>query len=170
MVPHSCCRRIQRSANILGNYFMCWCWEWRTMVAAISHLGYGAPMDSVGWLQVMIYVGMCSVLYQMIGNTLPTRWWWVFSSASEVLARQPPRQIGCCVVLSGKQHHRGMMHVISSGEIWGIRPGDKFSYMMGLRASINHGSCHCSTATMGPHSGFQAYNNQQTYYGTDLHC
>jgi hypothetical protein len=38
------------------------------------------------------------------------------------------------------------------GEIGGIRPGDLFSYTMGLRASSKqHGGRRCPTATMGPH-------------------
>jgi hypothetical protein len=38
------------------------------------------------------------------------------------------------------------------GKIGRIRPGDEFSYTMGLRASIDHGGRRCPTATMGPHS------------------
>jgi hypothetical protein len=52
---------------------------------------------------------------------------------------------------SGQQHCWGMMRGSGGGKV-GYRPGDKFSYTMGLHASIDHGGCRCSTATMGPHS------------------
>jgi hypothetical protein len=51
---------------------MRWCWEWGTMAAAVSHLGHDAPMDVVGWLWVVIYVGIHRDSYQAIGGTLPT--------------------------------------------------------------------------------------------------
>ncbi len=75
-------------------------------------------------------------------------------SSSEPLARQPPHQIGHCAMFSGQQHHWGMMRGGGGGKIGGIRPGDKFFYTMGLRASINHCSQCCPTATMGPHFRF----------------
>jgi hypothetical protein len=43
------------------------------MVAAIGHLGHDASMGVVGWLWVVLYVGIPRVLYQAIGNALPTR-------------------------------------------------------------------------------------------------
>jgi hypothetical protein len=43
------------------------------MVATVGHLGHDALTDVVGWLWVVIYVGIRRVLYQMIGDTLPTR-------------------------------------------------------------------------------------------------
>jgi hypothetical protein len=38
------------------------------------------------------------------------------------------------------------------GKIGGIGPGDKFSYTMGLCASIDHEGCRHPMAAMGPHS------------------
>ena len=64
---------IQQSANILGNCFMCQRWERGTMAAAVGHLGHDASADIVSWLWVVIYVGICRVTYQAIGNTLTTR-------------------------------------------------------------------------------------------------
>jgi hypothetical protein len=64
---------LQQSANILGNNCLHWHWEWGTMVAAVGYLGYNASMDIVGWLWVVIHVGIRRVLYQAINNTLPTR-------------------------------------------------------------------------------------------------
>jgi hypothetical protein len=72
-VPHSRRRRIQQSANILGNYCLHSHWEWGTMAAAVSHLGHNGLMDVVGWLWVVIYVEIRRVSFQAIGNTLPTR-------------------------------------------------------------------------------------------------
>jgi hypothetical protein len=43
------------------------------MAAAIGHLGHNALMDDVGWLWVVLYVGIHRVLYQAIGDTLPMR-------------------------------------------------------------------------------------------------
>jgi hypothetical protein len=43
------------------------------MAAAVGHLGHNASMDIVGWLWIVIYVGICRVSYQAIGNTLPTK-------------------------------------------------------------------------------------------------
>jgi hypothetical protein len=43
------------------------------MAAAISHLGHDASTDIVGWLWVVLYVGIRRLLYQAIGDTLPTR-------------------------------------------------------------------------------------------------
>ncbi len=106
----------------------------------------------VCWLWVVSYVGICRVMYHAIGDTLLTRWRWASLSASEPLARQPPCQIGCCAALSGQQHHWGMMRGGCGGKIGGIRPGDEFSYTIGLRASIDHGGHRCPMATMGPHS------------------
>jgi hypothetical protein len=45
-----------------------------------------------------------------------------------------------------------MMRGGGGGKIGGIRPGDKFSYTMGLCTLIDRGSCRCPMATMGPHS------------------
>jgi hypothetical protein len=41
------------------------------MATAVGHLGHDAPTDVVGWLWVVIYVGIGRVLYQAIGNTIP---------------------------------------------------------------------------------------------------
>jgi hypothetical protein len=43
------------------------------MVVAIGHLGHDALMDIVGWLWVVLYIRICRVLYQAIGDTLPMR-------------------------------------------------------------------------------------------------
>jgi hypothetical protein len=43
------------------------------MAAAVVHLGHNMSTDIVGWLWVVIYVETCRVLYQAIGDTLPTR-------------------------------------------------------------------------------------------------
>ncbi len=43
------------------------------MAAAIGHLGHDASTDVVGWLWVVLYIGILRVLYQAIGNTLPMR-------------------------------------------------------------------------------------------------
>jgi hypothetical protein len=152
MVPYLRCRHIQQSANILGDYCLHRRWEWGTMAAAIGHLGQDALMYAVGWLWAVIYVRIRRVLYQVIGDTLPMRWQLASLSALEPVAWQPPRQIGCCIALSGQQHHWGMMCDVGGGKIGGIRTGGKFSYTMGLCALINHGSHCCPTATMGPHS------------------
>jgi hypothetical protein len=45
-------------------------------------------------------------------------------------------------------------------KIGGIGPGEEFSYMMGLRASMDHEGCHHPTATMGPR--FQGQSIQQS--------
>jgi hypothetical protein len=97
------------------------------MAAAISYLGHNASTDNVGWLWVVIYVGICRVLYQANGNTLSMRWRWASLSASELSAQQPSCQIGHCVVLSGQQHHWGMMRGSGGDKIGGIRTGDGFS-------------------------------------------
>ncbi len=123
------------------------------MAAAVGNcLGHDVSTDIVGWLYVVIYIGIHRVTYQAICNNLPTRWQWASSSASELSAQQPPRHIGHCAASSGQQHHWGMKRGGGGNKIGGIRPGDRFSYMMGLRASIDHGSHRCPTATMGPHS------------------
>jgi hypothetical protein len=43
------------------------------MVAAVGHLGQDMSTDVVGWLCIVIYVGISRVLYQAIHDTLPTR-------------------------------------------------------------------------------------------------
>jgi hypothetical protein len=42
------------------------------------------------------------------------------------------------------------------GKLGGIEPGDKFSYMMGLHASMDHEGCHRPTAAMVPRSRRQS--------------
>jgi hypothetical protein len=49
-----------------------------------------------------------------------------------------------------------MMRGSGGNKIGGIGPGDEFSNMMGLRASINHGGHHCPLAAMRPHSRHQS--------------
>ncbi len=114
---------------------------------------------------VVIYIGISRVLYQVIGNNLPTRWRWTSSSAPEPLARQLPCQIGCCATLSRQQHHWGMMRVVGGGEIGGIRPGDDFFDTMGLLALIDHGSCCWPTATMRPNSRHQSTQQSANMLG-----
>ncbi len=151
MVPHSQCHRIQQSANILGNCCMHQHQEWGTIAAAIGYLGHGMSTDIVGWLWVVLYVWICRLLYQAIGDTLPTRWQ-AFSSALELLAPQPPHRIGCCVTSSGQQHHWGMMRGGGGGKIGGRRAGRDNSYNRWVCTSIDHGGRRCPMATMGPHS------------------
>jgi hypothetical protein len=43
------------------------------MAAAIGHLDHDASKDIVGWLWVMLFVGIRRVLYQAIGGTLLMR-------------------------------------------------------------------------------------------------
>jgi hypothetical protein len=43
------------------------------MGAAVGHFGLNASTDVVGWLWVVIYIGIRRVLYQAICNTLPMR-------------------------------------------------------------------------------------------------
>ncbi len=109
-------------------------------------------MNIVGWLWVVSYVGICRLSYQAIGDTLPTRWRWASSSASELSAWQPPHQIGHCVALSRQQHHWGMMCGGGGNKIGGRSAGGDDSYNRWVCTSIDHGGCHCPTATMGPHS------------------
>jgi hypothetical protein len=152
MVPHTRRRRIQQSANILGDCCMRQRREWGTMGAAIGHLGHNASTDIVGWLWVVSYVRIRRVLYQSIGNTLLMRWGWASLLALEPSARQPPCQIGCCVALYGQQHHWGMMCGGGSGKIGGRRVEGDNSYNRWVCTSIDHGGRRCPTATMGPHS------------------
>jgi hypothetical protein len=138
------------------------------MAAALSHLGHDASTDIVGWLWAVICIGIHRVLYQVIGNTLPTRWQWASLLALEPLARQPPQQIGHYVALSRQQHHWGTMHGSGGGKIGGIGSGDEFSYTMGLRALIDHDGRRCSMATMGPcsppkHTSISKNTLQQVY-------
>ncbi len=153
MVPHSRCHCIRQSAIILGDCCMRQRREWGTIAAAIGHLGHDGLADIVDWLWVVIYVGMRKLLYQAIGDTLPMRWRWASSSALELSVRQPPHQIGHCVLSSGQQHHWGMMRGGGSGKIEGIRAGRDNSYNRWVCTSISHGGHHCPMATMGPHWG-----------------
>jgi hypothetical protein len=130
---------------------MCQHREWGTMAAAIGNLGHDLLTDIVGWLWVVLYVGIHTVC-TAIGNTLSTRWWWASSLATELSAWQPPHQIGCCVASSGQQHNWGMMRGGRGGKIGRRRAGGDDSYSRWVCASINHGSRRCPTATMGPHS------------------
>jgi hypothetical protein len=50
------------------------------------------------------------------------------------------------------EHHGGMMLGGGGGELGGILPGDKVSYMMRFRASIKDGGHHRHTTAMGAHS------------------
>jgi hypothetical protein len=50
MVPHPQHRRINQSANMLGDCYMLWCQEWGTIVADINHLDHEASMAIVGLL------------------------------------------------------------------------------------------------------------------------
>jgi hypothetical protein len=49
-VPHSQRRRIQQSANILGDRCVRWHWELGTMAATVSHFGHDMSTDVVGLL------------------------------------------------------------------------------------------------------------------------
>ncbi len=118
-------------------------WEWGTMTAAISHLGHDMSTDVAGWLLVVSYIRICRVLYQVIGDTLRTRWGWASSSASKPSAQKPPHQIGCCVMLSRQQHHWGMMRGGGGGKIGGGRAGGYDSYNRRVCTSVNHGGYNC---------------------------
>ncbi len=80
MVPHSRRHRMQQSANILGNCCMRQRREWGIIAATIGHLGHDASTYVVGWLWVVLYIGICRLLYQAIGDTLLTRWRWATMS------------------------------------------------------------------------------------------
>jgi hypothetical protein len=43
------------------------------MAAAVGQSGHDVSTDIVGWMWVVVYVGVCRLLYQAIGNTLPMR-------------------------------------------------------------------------------------------------
>jgi hypothetical protein len=43
------------------------------MAAAVRHLGHDVSTDVMGWLWVVIHIGIRRVSYQAIGDTLPTR-------------------------------------------------------------------------------------------------
>jgi hypothetical protein len=73
IVPHSRRHRIQQSANILGDCCMHQHREWGIIAAVIGHLGHDASTDIVGWLWVVLYVGIRRLLYQATGDTLLTR-------------------------------------------------------------------------------------------------
>jgi hypothetical protein len=66
--------------------------------------------------------------------------------------RQPPQQIGHCAASSGQEHCWGTIRGGVGGKIGGIGPGDVFSYMMGLCASMDHEGCRRPMAATGPHS------------------
>jgi hypothetical protein len=72
MVPHFRRCRIRQSANILGNCCLHQRLEWGTMAAAVGYLGHNASTDIVGWLWFVIYIGICQVLYQEIGDRHPS--------------------------------------------------------------------------------------------------
>ncbi len=152
MVPHSRHCHTQQSANILDDCCLQWHQGWGTMVATVGSLGYDVSTDVVGWLWVVIYIRIRRVLCQAIGNTFPIRWQWASLLALEPLVGQSWCKIGGYAAPSGHQHHWGMMCGGNDGEIGGIRPGDKFSYMMGLCTSIDHCGCCCPTAAMRPYS------------------
>jgi hypothetical protein len=50
MVPQSRRRRIQQSANVLGDRCVRWRWEWGTMAANVRHFGHNVSTDVVGLL------------------------------------------------------------------------------------------------------------------------
>jgi hypothetical protein len=50
MVPHSRRRRIQQSANKMGDHCVRRRWEWGTMAAAVGHLGHDVSSDIEGLL------------------------------------------------------------------------------------------------------------------------
>jgi hypothetical protein len=58
MMPHSLRRGVQQSANIPGDFCLHWRQEWGTMAAAVGHLGLDELADVVGWLWVVIYLGI----------------------------------------------------------------------------------------------------------------
>ncbi len=58
MAPHSRNHCIQQSTNILGNCCMPQHWKWGIIAAAIGHLGHDTLTDVVGWLWVVLYVGI----------------------------------------------------------------------------------------------------------------
>jgi hypothetical protein len=102
MVAHSWRHRLRQSANILGDCCMRQCQEWGIIAAAIGHLGHNASTDVVGWLWVVLYVGICRLSYQANGDTLPTRWQWATMSifigigavgAAASTCRKPPRYV-----------------------------------------------------------------------------
>lgn len=43
------------------------------MAAAVNHVGCSVLTDDVGLLLVVSYIGICRVVYQIIGNAFPTR-------------------------------------------------------------------------------------------------
>ena len=111
MVPHSQRWHIQQSSNILGD---CSVWqhrEWGTMATAVGHLGHDVSTDIVGLLWVVSYVGICRVMHQTISDASPTRWGRASLLASELLAQQPPHQIGRCAASADSVHHEGMMRL-----------------------------------------------------------
>ncbi len=125
--------------------------------------GWAYRLIVVCWLWVVSYVGIRRVIYHAIGNTLLTRWRWASSSASELLAQQPPCQIGHCAAFSGQKKHWGMMCGGSGGKIRGIRLGDEFYYTMGHRTLINHGGRCCPTATAFKHTTISQHTMEQVY-------
>ncbi len=151
-MPHSWRRRIQQSANILGDCCVRRCPEWGTMVAAVGHLGHNVSTDIVGLLWVMSYVEICRVVYQAIGNAYPTRRRWVSLLASEPSAWQPLRQIGCYAALFGKGHCGGMMHGGGGGKIGGRGTGGDDSFNRQVHTLIDHGGRRHPMAAMRPHS------------------
>ena len=84
------------------------------------------------------------------------------------VATSTPNWSLCCVIQAATS--LGMMRGSGSGKIGGRRVGGDDSYNRWVCTSINHGindgGRHCPMAT----PCFEAYNNQQTYYATGLHC
>jgi hypothetical protein len=54
------------------------------------------------------------------------------------------------------------------GELGGIRPGDKFSYMMEFCASIDCGGRRCPMATMRPYSQHRSTQQSANMLGNKL--
>jgi hypothetical protein len=59
-----------------------------------------------------------------------------------------------------------MMRGGGGGAEGGMGEGDKVFCVMQFFASIDHSGRGHPMAAMKPHSRFNAYNNQQTYYAT----
>ncbi len=154
MVPHSRRHRIRQSANILGNCCMHQRQEWGIIAAAISHLVHDALMNIVGWLWVVLYVGIRRLSYQAIGNTLPTRWQWATMSilvgiGAVGVAASTPNWLLCCIIRAATSLGNDTWWWWQLN--WRKKSGKNF-YNRWVCTLINHGSRRCPTVTMGPHS------------------
>ncbi len=156
MVPHSRCRRIRQSPNILGDCSVRRLRKWGTMAATVDHSSHDASMDFLFLLWAVSYVGIRKVSYQTIGDTLPDKWGRASSPALEPSAWQPLSQISHGAALSGQGHHEGMMCGGGGGKIGGKGEGGDDSSMMQIFASIDHGGWRHPTAAMEPRSRQQS--------------